>query len=255
MIAKTPWLAGRKPNPKARVRLFCFPYGGGGDSIFRSWQNVLPDTIEVCPLQLPGRGSRITEPSFTELRPLVRAAGQAIAPYLDKPFAFFGHSMGALVGFELARHLRRDYGSQPVRLFVSGRCSPQTFIEPFSPDLPDSEFLKVLRRSDGTPEEVLENSELMELLLPAVRADYVVCKSYGYTLEPPFGFPITVFGGLDDRGVTRDCIEGWREHTTGSFIMRMLPGNHFFLNLSTSRLHLLEAISKELEQDMRAKGD
>jgi medium-chain acyl-[acyl-carrier-protein] hydrolase len=161
--------------------------------------------------------------------------------------------MGALVCFELTRHLRREYDSQPVHLFVSGRCSPQTLREPFSPDLPDSEFLEVLRRSNGTPEEVLENSELIELLLPIVRADYAVCKSYVYTPEPPFGFPITAFGGLEDRGVSRDCIEGWRGHTTGPFVMRMLPGSHFFLN--TSRSLLLGAISKELEQDVRGKGD
>ena len=253
MIARTTWLAGRRPNPKAVVRLFCFPYAGGGDSIFRSWQKGLPETIEACPVQLPGRGSRITEPPFTELAPLVRAAGRALAPHLDKPFAFFGHSMGALVGFELARHLRREYNSRPVHLFVSGRCSPQTLKEPFSPDLPDSEFLEALRRYNGTPEEVLENPELMELLLPVVRADYAVCKSYDYTPEPPFSFPITAFGGLEDRGVGRDCIGGWREHTTGPFVLRMVPGDHFFLN--PSRSLLLEAISKELEQDVRGKGD
>ena len=247
MIARTPWLVSRKPNPGARVRLFCFPYAGGGDSIFRSWQKGLPETIEVCPVQLPGRGSRITEPPFTELNPLVRAAAQALAPHLDKPFAFFGHSMGALVGFELARRLRRDHGPQPVRLFVSGRCSPQTLRDPFACDLPDSDFQEMLRRYNGTPEEVLEDSELMELVLPVVRADFAVCKSYVYTAEPPFSFPVTAFGGLEDREVSRDCIAGWREHTTGPFVLRMLPGDHFFLN--TSRSLLLEALSKELEQD------
>lgn len=251
MITGTPWLASRKPNPRAGVRLFCFPYGGGGDFIFRSWQKGLSETIEVCPVQLPGRGSRISEPPFTELNPLVRAAAQALAPHLDKPFAFFGHSMGALVGFELARHLRRDGGPQPVHLFVSGRCSPQSLREPFAGDLPDSEFSEVLRRSGGTPEEVLENRELMELVLPAVRADFAVCKSYVYAPEPPFSFPITTFGGLEDRSVSRDCIEGWREHTTGPFVLRMLPGDHFFLN--TSKGPLLESISKELERDVRGK--
>ena len=235
------------------MRLFCFPYAGGGDSIFRSWQKGLPETIEVCPVQLPGRGSRITEPPFTELSPLVRGAGRALAPHLNKPFAFFGHSMGALVGFELARHLRRDCGPQPVRLFVSGRCGPQALRDPFTGDLPDSEFPEMLRRYNGTPKEVLENPELMKLVLPAVRADFAVCKSYVYTPEPPFSFPVTAFGGLEDRSVSRDCIEGWREHTTGPFVLRMLPGDHFFLN--TSRSLLLEAISKELERDVRGKGD
>jgi medium-chain acyl-[acyl-carrier-protein] hydrolase len=253
MIARTPWLASRKLNPSAGVRLFCFPYAGGGDSIFRAWQKGLPEEIEVCPVQLPGRGTRISEPPFIELSPLVRAASQALAPHLDKPFAFFGHSMGALVGFELARHLRRGGGPQPVHLFVSGRCSPQTLKEPLAGDLPDSEFREMLRRYNGTPAEVLENPELMELLLPVVRADFAVCRSYLYTSEPPFSFPVTAFGGLEDPGVSRECIEGWREHTTGPFVLRMLPGGHFFLN--TPMRPLLEAISKELERDVRGEED
>lgn len=253
MITGTPWLAGGKTNPRAEARLFCFPYAGGGDSIFRAWQKVLPEAIAVCPVQLPGRGARISEPPFTELGLLVRAAAQALAPHLDKPFAFFGHSMGALVGFELARHLRRGGGPQPVHLFVSGRCSPQTLKEPLADDLPDSEFREALRRYNGTPAEVLENPELMELLLPAVRADFAVCKSYVHAPEPPFSFPVTAFGGLEDPGVSRECLDGWREHTTGPFVLRMLPGDHFFLNTSTRPL--LEAIAKELEQDVERKGD
>jgi len=244
---RTPWLVKRKPNRRASVRLFCFPYAGGGDSIFRSWQESLSDTIEVCPVQLPGRGSRIGETPYAEMDQLVRAAGQALAPYLDKPFALFGHSMGALIAFEFARHLRREYNAQPVRLFVSGRCSPQTMSEPLDLELFDCEFPEILRRNNGTPEEALDNPELMELVLPILRADLVLCKSYIYTVEPPFSFSITAFGGLEDDGVPRHCLEDWREHTTGPFVLRMFPGGHFFLN--SARLPLLEAISKELEQD------
>ena len=245
-------LVSRKPNRRASVRLFCFPYAGGGDSIFCLWQKSLSDMVEVCPVQLPGRGSRITEPPFTEMSQLVRLTGQALVQYLDKPFAFFGHSMGALVAFELARYVRREYNSQPVHLFVSGRCSPQTSREPFNLNLSDSEYQEALRRYNGTPEETLEDLELMELVLPVIRADVALCESYVYTPEPPFNFPITAFGGLNDHGVPRDYIEGWREHTTGSFVLRMFPGDHFFLN--EARSPLLEAIAKELEQDVREKG-
>jgi medium-chain acyl-[acyl-carrier-protein] hydrolase len=231
------------------VRLFCFPYAGGADPIFHSWQQILTDTIEVCPVQLPGRGSRITEPPCTDINQLVRHAGQALAPWLDKPFALFGHSMGALIAFELARHLKEEYNALPVHLFASGHSSPQTTNKPLDLKLFDSELPEMLRRNNGTPEEVLDDPELMDLVLPILRADMALCKSYIYTPQPPFSFPITAFGGLDDRGVPRHRIEGWREHTTGPFVLRMLPGDHFFLN--TSRLLLLEAISKELERDMR----
>ena len=229
---RTPWLINSKPNRRASVRLFCFPYAGGGDSIFRSWQQSLSDTIEVCAVQLPGRGSRISEPSCTQINELVWATGRAIAPYLDKPFALFGHSMGALIAFELARHLRGEYSAQPVHLFVSGRPSPQTMSESFDLDQVDTESL--------------EDPELMELMLPILRADLALCESYSFTPQPPFRFPITAFGGLADYGVPRHCLEEWREHTTGSFVLRLFPGDHFFLD--TCRLPLLEAISKELEQ-------
>ena len=232
------------------MRLFCFPYAGGGDSIFHLWQQSLSNTIEVCPVQLPGRAARIAEPPWTDMDQLLRALGRALTPYLDRPFALFGHSMGALIAFNLARHLRRECDAQPIHLFVSGRCSPQTMKEPV--DFKLAELPKMLRRYNGTPEEALEDPELMELVLPVLRADLALCRSYVYTSEPPFSSSITAFGGLQDYGVPRDCLEGWSEHTTGSFVVRMLPGDHFFLN--TSRLPLLEAISKELGQDIKRKG-
>ena len=234
------------------MRLFCFPYAGGGDSIFHSWQRLLSDTIEVCPVQLPGRGSRITEPPCTEINKLISLVGQALAPYLDRPFALFGHSMGALISFELARYTRRKYSAQPIHLFASGHSSPQTRYDLIDPKLFDSILPEMLLHHNGTPREALEDPEFVELVLPILHADLTLCRSYIYSPEPPFSFPITAFGGLDDHGVPRHSIEGWREHTTGPFALRMLPGDHFFLN--TSRLPLLEAISKELEQDIRGKG-
>lgn len=234
------------------MRLFCFPYAGGGASIFSGWQQILSDKIEVCPVQLPGRGWRIKETPYTDMDQLVRVAGQALASYLDKPFALFGHSMGALVAFELARHIRREYSLQPVHLFASGRCSPQIVSESFALEELERNLPEMLRHNNGTPEELLENPELMELVLPILRADVALCKSYIYTPAPPFSFSITAFGGLDDHAVPRNCLEGWREHTTERFILRMFPGDHFFLN--GPRLPLLEAIARELDQDPGGKG-
>src|SRR5262245_63225231 len=113
------WLAYVSPRPAASVRLFCFPYAGGGASVFRGWADCLPGAVEVCPVQMPGRETRFREPAFTRLPPLVEALAASLRPHLDRPFAFFGHSLGALVAFELARRLRRDRGPEPIRLFAS----------------------------------------------------------------------------------------------------------------------------------------
>ena len=177
------WVSWQSPNPQATLRLFCFPYAGGAALTFRAWSDSLPMALEVCPVELPGRGKRIKSAPFTRLQLLVEAIAIAILPYLDKPFAFFGHSMGGLVSFELARLLRKNYGNSPVHLFISGYRAPQV-PDPDPPihALPEPEFLEELRRLNGTPEVVLENTELMQILLPALRADFAVIRKLGRNL-------------------------------------------------------------------------
>lgn len=212
---------------------------------FRSWSNSLPPTVEVCPVELPGRGARLKVPPFTRLSPLVQAIAHAILPHLDKPFAFFGHSMGALISFELTRLLRRDYSRSPVHLFVSASRAPQV-PDPDPPihALPEPEFLEELRHLNGTPKEVLENTELMQLLLPVLRADFAVIETYVYDPEPAQDFPITAFGGLQDNEVSCDALKAWREQTSASFSLQMLPGNHFFIQ--SAQPLLLRLLSREL---------
>ncbi|HVF55642.1 MAG TPA: thioesterase domain-containing protein [Pyrinomonadaceae bacterium] len=231
MASATPWLIRAPSNASARIRLFCFPYAGGSAAIYRSWQSALQPGVEVCPVQLPGRGSRMREPSFTRIGPLLAAAAEALRPYMDMPFAFFGHSMGAIVSFELARLLRREYGLMPRHLFLSGRSAPQTpDADSVTYNLPDEEFVEELHNLGGTPKEVLEHPELLRLMMPVVRADFEVSQTYRYTSEPPLDCPFTVFGGLEDVDASRERLEAWREHTSGAFSLRMFPGNHFFLN-------------------------
>ena len=243
------WIAFRKLNPQARLRLFCFPYAGTGASIFRTWPDGLPADVEVCPVQFPGRGTRLMETPFTQLSHLVQALAQALVPLLDKPFAFFGHSMGALVGFELARQLRRQSGVQPVRLFVSAARAPQIphRDRPIHA-LPEGEFLAELRRLNGIPEKVLEEAELMQIMLPVLRADFAVYETYVYSTEPPLHCPISTFGGLQDQRVSRGDLEAWRNQTNGSFSLRMFPGDHFFWR--TTQPLLLQVLS----QDLRGEG-
>lgn len=240
------WVTCPNRNPQAKLRLFCFHYAGGGASVFRTWSYSLPQSVEVCAIEFPGRGMRRRESPFTQLEPLVQHLASPLLPYLDKPFAFFGHSMGGLVSFELTRLLRREYGVSPVHLFVSGHRAPQV-PDPNPPihALPESEFLQELRRFNGTPEAVLENAELMQLFLPTLRADFAVVETYAYAPELPLDCPITAFGGLQDREVSCNELEAWREQTNASFVLEMFPGDHFFLH-SVEPL-LLQSLSQKLE--------
>jgi medium-chain acyl-[acyl-carrier-protein] hydrolase len=224
-------------NSQANMRLFCFPYAGGGATIYYPWRNMLPPGVEIVASHLPGRGTRLHETPFIRLEHMVEALGEGIISRLDKPFAFFGHSMGAMIGFELARLLRNWNCPQPVRLFVSGQRAPHLRNDdPITYNLPDAEFIKGLSELRGTPKEVLANRELMEIMLPILRADFAVVETYAYTDGPPLDCPIVAFGGLQDVMVTREDLRAWRYQTSGSFSMRVLPGNHFFLH---SHQHLL----------------
>lgn len=245
------WVICPKPNPLATLRLFCFPYAGGSSFIFRRWSESLPSFVEVCAIELPGRGKQIQLPPFNKIQPLVDAIATIIYPYLDKPFAFFGHSMGGLVSFELARLLRKRYGLLPVNLFISGRRAPHI------PDtdapihhLPELDFIEELRHLNGTPKEVLENVELMQLFLPILRADFAVLETYTYTSESSLECPITVFGGLQDSAVSCDVLQAWQEQTRADFNLHMFPGDHFFLNSSQSVLlkTLAQYLTAEINQ-------
>ncbi|HJR08604.1 MAG TPA: alpha/beta fold hydrolase [Pyrinomonadaceae bacterium] len=247
MSSNTSWFSSPKPNPRARLRLFCFPYAGGDAVIYRSWPEMLPAEIEISAAQLPGRGRRMREVPYTALMPLVEAMSDAILPHLDRPFAFFGHSMGAMIAFELARHLRERANVQPVHLFVSGRPAPQIPRVPsVRYDAPEPEFIEELRSLEGTPPEVFSHPELMQLMLPLLRADFSVVHTYAYAPAPPLDCPITAIGGLLDEEANREHLEAWREHTNAAFKVRMLQGNHFFLN--TQRALLLSVIAQELRQ-------
>ncbi|GHO70179.1 hypothetical protein KSC_090710 [Ktedonobacter sp. SOSP1-52] len=239
------WFPYYRPRPQARLRLFCFHYAGGSASVFRLWSEMIPAQIDLCALQLPGRENRLTETLITHCPQLVEMLVPVILPYLDIPYAFFGHSMGAIVSFELARTLNRSRYTPPAHLFVSGRRGPRVERrEPFTYDLPDSTFIEKLRQLEGTPEEVLQNKELLELLLPTIRADFTLSETYAYQDQALLTCPISAYGGLQDKEVTREDMAAWHLETRGQFIQRVFPGNHFFLH--SAREQLLEVITREL---------
>ena len=226
-----------KPNPQSRMRLFCFPYAGGTAAVFRNWPRYLPSEIEVCAIQYAGRGSRLAEPLSEDVVDVMNGVYSDLQPFLKKPFAFFGHSMGALVSYEFARRLKRENQPEPFELFVSGCIAPHENImyEP-TYDLPEPEFIAELRYLQGTPPEVLDNAELMQLMMPIIRADFKASQTYTYTPGPSLECSLRAFGGLKDERVPREKVEAWGQHTTGSFRAQMLPGDHFFLNSSQSLL-------------------
>jgi medium-chain acyl-[acyl-carrier-protein] hydrolase len=242
------WLTRPGPDGSARLRLFCFPYSGAGASIYYRWNGQLPAGIDLCPVELPGRGSRLSEPPFSRIEPLAAAAAEALLPYLDRPFALFGHSMGALACFELARLLRRHHGLQPVRLIASGHPAPHVpDREPPIHALPEPEFVAKLRALGGTPEEVLANAELRALILPILRADFSACETYTYEPEAPLDCPISAYGGLEDREVPSEELSAWRSQTSGLFTSRLFPGNHFFIH--SAQPLLLRSIARDLLGD------
>nr|WP_055501589.1 alpha/beta fold hydrolase [Nonomuraea pusilla] len=225
------WLIRWQPRTEPALRLICFPYAGGGPALFRTWPQALPPQAEVCAVQLPGRGARFTEPPFTSMDELLPALADGLAPFLDRPYVTFGHSLGGIISFELVRFLRAKNLGQPELMIISGCRAAQA--PPSGPrihDLPTAEFRAELRRINGTPQEVLEDEGLLEVVEPMVRADMALGERYLHLPEPPLDVPMSVVHGSADATVTRAAAEAWHEQTTGEFVVREVPGDHFFIH-------------------------
>jgi surfactin synthase thioesterase subunit len=230
------WVRPFKPNPFARLRLFCFPHAGAGALSFRPWADLLPPEVEVCAVQLPGREERFREPAFTDVHALVPVLSRALYPYeLSRPFAFYGHSMGAIVAFELAHFLKEQYGTAPLHLFVSARNAPHV-VDPRPPlySLPDEAFIDQLRQLDGTPEEVLTHLDPDWLRL--LRADFELNEAYRFAARTPLDVPISAFGGRDDSRVDAADVEAWGRHTARAFTFRLFDSGHFFTHAERAKV-------------------
>jgi len=240
-----PWIIRPRPNPRARLRLFCLPYAGGGASTYRAWPADLPADIEVIAVQLPGREERLREPAFSDASQLCRQLSAVLVPYLDRPFALFGHCLGGLASFELARLLRTIGAPSPVHLFVSGHCGPRK-VHCFPPlaGMSDGDLLRVLQRLGGAPAGLVADSDDLRLILPPLRCDLTVCEAYRYVAAEPLACPISAFGGIHDEVVHRADVLAWGAETCGGFRARMFAGGHFFLNDAKQRL--LQAIADDL---------
>jgi medium-chain acyl-[acyl-carrier-protein] hydrolase len=245
-MRSSPWLLRPPGGRDAALRLFCFPYAGGGGSLYMPWARQAPAGVEVCAVQPPGRESRLNERPYTRLAELVDAALEALQRYLDVPFAVFGHSMGALLAFEFARRARRAGGPAPIRLFVSGHRAPDLPRQHAAiAHLPDAEFVaEIRRRYAGVPAEILEQPELLALFLPCLRADMSAIELYRCEAEEPLDCPISAYGGRDDPEAGEAELGAWRAHTRAGFTLRRFAGSHFYLR--HARTELLTAVCDDL---------
>jgi len=225
------WLFQPVSRPRARARLYCFSHAGGGASAYRLWPAGLPADLDVAAVQLPGREGRLREPPIASIPAIVEGLLPALRAHADRPFAFFGHSMGAVVASELARALDGSGGPRPLHLFLSGRRPPHV-PDPETPlhVLPDPTFVEELvRRYGGIPAEILQHADLMELLLPTIRADIRALETFRPGPRAPLPVPISAFGGADDRRTPRPHLEAWGGVTSAAFRVRVFPGAHFYL--------------------------
>ncbi|MEM7269979.1 MAG: SDR family NAD(P)-dependent oxidoreductase, partial [Pseudomonadota bacterium] len=247
--AQPNWIVRPQPRPDARMRLFCFPFAGGGASAFKDWTGTAPEDIEICTIQLPGREERIGEPLLTDMQTVVEALAPVISTLADRPFAFFGHSMGAIVAYEAAKAMRKIGAAEPAHLFLSARAAPhlEREGEPLRA-LPNKELMDRLHETYGAvPETIRRSPELQEVFLPILRADVALLETHADTASEPLACPITVFGGAGDPAISPAMLAGWRERTSARFIQYELPGDHFFIN--DERAAVMAVIAERLLAD------
>lgn len=234
-------------RPEAKLRLFCLPFAGGSPATYRQWPLGLPETVEIWAVQPPGRGSRIKEPAYERLTPLVADLADAMAPHLNFPYAIFGHSLGGLLGFELSRLIQQRQAPGPLWLGISAVRAPH--LPDPNPTLhltSDLELVEALKSYGGTPEGLLDDPEMRALLLPIIRRDFAVFETYDFQPGPVLGTPIAVFGGLEDiRVPDQDSLEAWSLYTNKNFQSYYFPGGHFYLQ--SHQADLVASVKKQLE--------
>lgn len=247
MDTSSPWFVfcTEQRQRDAELRLFCFHYAGSGGSIFRPWARWLSDRVDLVAVQLPGRENRLDEPLLHSMEHVTTPLADALPPLLDKPFAFFGHSTGAAICFDLARVLRRRKLPQPELLIVSGQNAPRIKPPLIRHTLSDPEFIEVLRGCNGTPDVVLKNPALLELLLPRIRADGALYETYHYEQQAPLDCRIVVFHGLEDALVDSAGLAAWEAETRHSFDRYGFPGGHFFVHDAE------EAVAERINHELK----
>ncbi|WP_394828823.1 thioesterase II family protein [Pendulispora albinea] len=238
-----------RPRANKLFTLVCVPHAGGGASSFHPWQRHLPARVELRVVQLPGREERWREPLVRRLEPACDALAHAIEAEIDGPYAIFGHSMGALVAYELVRTLRRRAQPLPMRLFVSARAAPHAPIVTRAHTLPDDELRATIVHHGGTAHAILEDDAFGAALLRVIRADFELSETYAHAPEAPLDIPLSVYGATLDRLVPPGRLDGWRQHAR-DFSLRIFEGDHFYVR--TQGTSVVHSILQELAADSRA---
>jgi medium-chain acyl-[acyl-carrier-protein] hydrolase len=239
------WIERARVTDIPRFRLFCFPYAGGGAGVYRGWAQELRLNVEVCAIRLPGRERRYAEAPLRRAEQVVEALAPILGDLVDLPFAMFGHSMGAVLAYEIVRALRTNSAVEPRALFVSAHPAPQSRLRHRDwHALPRDELIAELKALDGTPAEVFDNEDLVDLMLPMLRGDLELVETYRGTATPPLSCPVIAMGGSEDRDVPPDDLAGWAAVTRGPFKSVRFAGGHFFI--SRERAALMQALRHEL---------
>jgi len=253
-MKSSPWVRVLNPLAASSPRVFCFPHSGAGTVMFHGWPQHISPVAEVCAIQLPGRDARMKERPHDNMASLVNALYCDIIPYLDRPFVFFGHSMGAQVAFALTHALVERAGIRPCHLFLSGARAPHLLpLLPKLHTLSDDELVMALHALGGISGQIMAIKELLDLFIPIIRADLAVSESYWLEKPVPLAVPITALGGASDPRVSIESLEAWRDHTTAAFSRELFPGGHFYIQHHGKKLSSF--ITEALRQTQPITGD
>ncbi|MBS0186126.1 MAG: thioesterase [Proteobacteria bacterium] len=248
----SPWFFPLTQNNRAtNLRLFAFHYAGGSASVFRAWGQDLKSPIEIIGIQLPGREDRFTDPLFYNIEPLIIDLLKSFPIYFDKPFIFFGHSIGSFISFEFTRILRRKKYPLPQHLIVSGARAPHLPLRRKNlHNLSEKDFISELSSYNGIPPALLENKDILSLFTPMIRADFTVSETYYYSEEDPLQCPISTFEGSEDPYVLKEEASSWKSHTNAAFNLYFFKGDHFFL-IKDSYQEVVKTIDKIIFDELK----